>query len=88
MSYIVYRDWETKEYGLDDSVVRLLAYRPNPDRIANWIIDGVPFSPSRGKSEALEELIKTHKSGGTIKKDGLRIALNPFKNTVANPCFY
>lgn len=75
---------ETKNYDLSDTVVRLLAYRPNPDRIANWIIDGTAFTPSRSKAECLEALIKQYKSGGTIHKDGLRIALNPFKNAVAN----
>jgi len=74
----------TKENGLCDEIVRLLAYRPNPDRIASYILDGVAFNPSRQKSECIEQLIKEHRSGGTIKIDGIKVVLNPFQNAVEN----
>lgn len=74
----------TKGFDLPDDVVRLLAYRPNPDRIASYLIDGVAFNTARSKSACIEELIATHKNGGTIRKNGLKIVLNPFKNAIEN----
>jgi hypothetical protein len=72
----------TKGLGLNREVQKLLAYPLTPGMVATWLETGSKFNPNDLKGESLERLLKAHRNGGTVKRDGLRITLNPFRNAV------